>query len=66
MKASEIRELKDNEIQERIEAEKASLFKMKLSHTISPLDDTNKIGQARKTIARLMTEQRKRQLNNQK
>ena len=42
MKASEIRELKDNEIQERIEAEKAALFKMKLSHTISPLDDTSK------------------------
>ena len=66
MKASEIRELKDNEIQERIEAEKAALFKMKLSHTISPLDDTNKIGATRKNIARLMTEQRKRELNNKK
>lgn len=64
MKQSEIRELSDNEILERIETEKLSLNKLKLSHAVSPLDNPNQIRETRKTIARLKAELRKRELEN--
>ncbi|HNT41305.1 MAG TPA: 50S ribosomal protein L29 [Tenuifilaceae bacterium] len=55
MKASEVRELTDKEIVERIEAEKTNLLKLKLNHSISPLDNPMKIKESRRTIARLKT-----------
>jgi len=56
MKTAEIRELKSKEIQERIDAEKEMLVRMKLNHVVSPLDNPMKIKYARKNIARLLTE----------
>ena len=55
MKASEVREMSISDLRERIEAEKAALDTMKINHTISPIEDTSKIGKARKDIARMMT-----------
>ena len=43
------------DLKERIELEKANLNTMKVNHTISPLEDTSKIGKARKDIARMIT-----------
>ena len=56
MKTAEIKELTTAEIQERLAAEKEALVRMKLNHSISPLDNPFK------TIARLATELRKREL----
>ena len=36
---------------------------MRLNHAISPLDNPQKIRESRKTIARLMTEMRKREIS---
>jgi large subunit ribosomal protein L29 len=55
MKTSEIRELTDKEIVERIETEKTNLLKLRLNHSISPLDNPMKIKESRRTIARLKT-----------
>ena len=67
MNISEIRELSTQEIQERIDNEKSILVRMKLNHAISPLDNPTKLKEARKVIARLKTELRQRELNeNQK
>ncbi len=63
MKSSEIRELSNQELLERIDNEKTALVRTKLNHAISPLDNPQKIKESRKTIARLMTEMRKRELN---
>lgn len=63
MKSSEIRELSNQELLERIDNEKTSLVRMKLNHAISPLENPQKIKETRKTIARLMTEKRKRELS---
>ena len=63
MKSSEIRELSNQELLEHIDNEKASLVRMKLNHAISPLENPQKIKESRKTIARLMTEKRKRDMN---
>ncbi len=63
MKSSEIRELSSQELLERIDNEKTAIVRMKLNHAISPLENPQKIKESRKTIARLMTEKRKREMN---
>ncbi len=62
MKTAEIKELTIAEIQERLATEKENLVRMKLNHSISPLDNPLQIRVARKTIARLATELRRREL----
>jgi len=62
MKNSEIRELTTQEIAEKIEAEKSALTRMKLNHAISPMENPLQIKDARRNIARLMTELHQRQL----
>lgn len=61
---SEIRELSTADLIERLDTERLMLTRMKLNHAISPLDNPQKIKQARKNIARLLTELRERELNN--
>lgn len=63
MKISEIRELSTPDLLERIDTEKTMLVRLKLNHAISPLDNPQKIKQARLTIARLITELRIRELS---
>ena len=62
MKTAEIKELTTAEIQERLASEKEQLTRLKLNHSISPLDNPLQIKFARKTIARLATELRAREL----
>ena len=61
MKISEIRELSTPDLLERIDTEKTMIVRLKLNHAISPLDNPQKIKEARLTIARLMTELRNRE-----
>ncbi len=65
MKTREIKELSTQEIQERMVAENEQLNRMKLNHSISPLDNPQQIKSTRKTIARLATELRQREINQQ-
>jgi len=65
MKTAEITELTTPEITERIENSKEELIRMKLNHSVNPLDNPMKIRFARKNIARLNTELRKRQIEKQ-
>lgn len=62
MKVAEIKELTTAEIQERLVSAKEALVRMKLNHSISPLDNPLQIKVARKTIARLATVLRQREL----
>ena len=64
MKTAEIKELTTAEIQERLAAEKEALNRLKLNHSISPLDNPQQIKVARRNIARLATELRAREINN--
>jgi len=64
MKIAEIREINTKELVERIEAEVASYNQMVLNHSISPLDNPAQIKQLRRTIARMKSELRQRELNN--
>jgi large subunit ribosomal protein L29 len=62
MKNTEIRELTTEDLKERLEVERMALTKLKMSHAISPLENPMQIRASRKTIARLLTELRKREL----
>jgi len=64
MKNSEIIELTTKELIEKLEDEQTLIVRMKLNHTVSPLDNPNKIKEMRKSIARIKTEIRKRELEN--
>ena len=63
MKIAEIREIATNELAERILAEEANYNQMVLNHSISPLDNPAQIKQLRRTIARMKSELRQRELN---
>jgi large subunit ribosomal protein L29 len=63
MKTAEIKELTTAEIQERLAAEKEALNRLKLNHSISPLENPLQIKVARRNIARLATELRAREIN---
>jgi len=65
MKSSEIKELTIQELQERLESEETLMVRMKMNHAVSPLDNPNKIVETRRNIARLKTEVRTRQIQEQ-
>jgi large subunit ribosomal protein L29 len=64
MKIAEIREIPTNELAERIDTEVANYTQMLLNHSISPLENPAQIRKLRRTIARMKTELRQRELNN--
>lgn len=63
MKTVEIRELATNELAERLQTEQTNYTQMLLNHSISPLENPAQIKAARRTIARMKTELRQRELN---
>jgi len=62
MKQRVVAELSTPELKERLMEEKLQLSKLTLNHAISPIENPNKITEQRKTIARINTELRKREL----
>jgi len=55
MKNTEIRSLSASEIAERITAEQGNLSKLKFAHSISPVENPNRIKESKRLIARLKT-----------
>ena len=67
MKITEIKELTDKELVERLQIEKETLVRLRLNHAVSPLDNPNKLSESKRNVARLKTVLRERELNaNQK
>ena len=56
MKTQILIDMPDNELAELLSNEREKLFKMKMSHAVSPLENPMQIKFTRKTIARVMTE----------
>ena len=63
MKMTEIKQLSDKDLRERIENEVAAYNTMKMNHAVSPLENPSQIKAARRDIARLKTELRSMELN---
>ena len=66
MKPNVIREMSTGELKERLDEEVKQLQKLKLNHSVSPLENPMKIQLFRKTIARIKTELRKRAIEESK
>ena len=62
MKQVDIKDLSVDDITEKLQEQKDTLSKMKLSHSVSPIENPMQIKQVRRTVARLNTELRKRAL----
>ena len=60
MKYTDIVALSTAELQGKLKEDKEGLNKLKLNHSISPLENPIKIRDSRKTVARLSTELTKR------
>jgi large subunit ribosomal protein L29 len=65
MKQAVINELSSAELIERLEEEKKQWLKLKFNHAVSPLENPMKIKAYKKTVARLKTEIKARQLKEQ-
>ena len=64
MKIAEIKEMTTSDLVERVEAETPNYDQVVINHSISPLENPAQIKQLRRTIARMKTELRQRELNN--
>ncbi len=62
MKQEVIQELSTADIVERLDEERKHLTRLKMNHAVSPLDNPHQISTNRKTIARLETELRSREI----
>lgn len=58
MKKSEIKKLSLSEVRVQLAAQKDLVSKLRFSHAISPIENPSSIRKARKTVARLFTEAR--------
>ena len=55
MKSAEIKDMSVQDLQERIDAEKAKLSQLKVQHTVSPIENPSIIKKSRRDIARMLT-----------
>ncbi len=62
MKQEVIKEMSTADLQDRLVEERKHLTKLKLNHAVSPLENPQVIVETKKTIARMLTELRKREL----
>jgi large subunit ribosomal protein L29 len=62
MKQADISQLSLSDLREKVKEEKGVLAKLKLNHAVSPIENPAKITDSRKTVARLNTELRKKEL----
>ncbi len=63
MKMSEVRQLNDKDLRDRIKDLKITLTQLRINHAISPLDNPMRLRALRRDIARLKTELRQRELS---
>ena len=62
MKQEVVKEMSTADIQDRLVEERKHLTKLKLNHAVSPLENPQVIVESKKTIARMLTELRRREL----
>ncbi len=60
MKASELRELSDTELVEKLDESKEELFNLRFQMITGQLDNPTRLKQVRHSIARVLTVQRER------
>ncbi len=66
MKPAEIRELTDEELQSKLKECRSELFNLRFQMATSQLDNTARVKNVKKDVARILTEIRARELAAQK
>ena len=66
MKPAEIRELDDKQLQEKLKECRADLFNLRFQMATSQLDNTARVTNVKKDVARILTEIRAREIAAQK
>jgi large subunit ribosomal protein L29 len=66
MKAEEIRELTDSELEEKFNEAKIELFNLRFQLATGQLENPKKIGYVKRDIARIQTIRRERELQKEK
>ena len=66
MKQAVVSGLSSKELHERLEEEEKQLVKLKLHHAVSAIENPNRIKEYRKTVARIKTEIRAREITESK
>ncbi|MDD2245763.1 MULTISPECIES: 50S ribosomal protein L29 [Proteiniphilum] len=61
-KQEELIELSGKDLKERLDAEMIALTRMRINHSITPLDNSGLLKEKRRDIARINTELRAREL----
>jgi large subunit ribosomal protein L29 len=56
METSELKKLSDKELSEKVAGERNMLTKLKLQHSVSPIENPIRIRAQRKLVAKLLTE----------
>ena len=62
MKQIDIKDLSTDDLTEKLLEQKELLIKLKMNHVVSPLENPKQLGGIRRTIARVKTELRKREI----
>ena len=62
MKLSEIKAMSTSALQETLREQKEELFNLRFQHSINQLDNPKKIAETKKTIARVLTVLREKEL----
>lgn len=57
-----VKELSTPELKDRLDVEQVELNRLKLNHAISPVENPNLIKKHKRTIARILTELRRREM----
>lgn len=63
MKSTVLIEIPDNELNDLLLETREKLSKMKMSHAVSPLENPHQIRFAKRDIARILTEKRRREID---
>ena len=66
MKASEVHALGDGELVEQLKDAKEETFNLRLKHATGELEDTSRLSQSRREVARLLTVARERGIDLEK
>ncbi|MDD4847686.1 MAG: 50S ribosomal protein L29 [Bacteroidales bacterium] len=67
MKNKEVlRDLSNADLKERLEGERIQLTKLQLNHAVNPLENPNKLKAYRRSVARILTEMRRREIEKEK
>jgi len=62
MKQAVIIEMSTEELVGKLTKERAALAKLNLAHAVSPVENPTQIRETRRTVARILTEVRRREL----